>query len=147
MSWQRILGLGGAAAFVLALVALVIWQFGNAREAEGKATGEARADARWQKLVYEQAATIADLRTANERKVTDATTRYVTTQERLQPIIIRSFQEARDYAQTPAGAVQCLGSDRVRGIEESAAALGLSPPAAAAVGSGALRPDPDPDEP
>jgi hypothetical protein len=90
---------------------------------------------------------IADLRVANERKVTDATTRYVTTQERLQPIIIRSFEEARDYAQTPAGAVQCLAADRVRSIEESAAALGLSPPAAAAGGSGALRPNPDPDKP
>lgn len=147
MTLKRILGWGGAASFVLALVALVVWQFGNAREAAGRATGEARADARWQKLVDQQAATIAELRVANERKVTDATTRYVTTQERLQPIIIRSFEEGRDYAQTPAGAVQCLGPDRVRGIEESAAALGLSPPAAAASGSGALRQNTDHNEP
>lgn len=147
MSLQRILGWGGAAAFVLALAALLTWQFGNAREAQGRAAGEAKADNRWQKVVDEQSAIIADLRVANERKVADATARFVTTRERLQPIIIRSLQEARDYAETPAGAVQCLGSDRVRSIEEAAAALGLSPATPAAGSGGALRADPDPDEP
>jgi hypothetical protein len=117
----------GAGGLMLALVlaGVMIWLFGNAREAAGRASGEARADARWQALVKEQSGLIADLRVANERKVTDATTRYITTRERLQPIIIQSLQEATDYAQTPAGAVQCLDADRVRGIEASAAALGL----------------------
>lgn len=147
MSWQRILGWGGAAAFVLALAALLTWQFGNAREAQGRAAGEARADDRWQKVVDQQSAMIADLRVANERKVADATARFVTTRERLQPIIIRSLQEARDYAETPAGAVQCLGPDRVRSIEEAAAALGLSSAAPTAGGGGALRADADQNSP
>jgi len=138
--WARILGGAGALALALSLA----WLYGNARYDTGKSAGTLAEAGKWQKRVEEQSARIADLRVANERKVAGATTRYVETRERLQPIVMQSNERVREYAATPSGAVECLSSDRVRGIDASAAALGLQPTAAAPSGDGTLHPNADP---
>lgn len=140
MIWGRILGGAGVLALALALV----WLYGNARYDAGKSVATLAEARKWQKTVDEQSARIADLRVANERKVAQATTRYVETREQLQPIIVKSNESVRDYANTPSGAVQCLSSDRVHGIDANAAALGLQPAAAAASGDATLHPIADP---
>lgn len=138
--WQRILG--GAGALTLALI--LAWLYGNARHDAGKAAGTLAEAGKWQKRVNEQAAIIADLRVANERRVAQASGRYVQTIERLQPILIQSNERVRDYAATPAGAVICLAADRVRGIDADAAALGLQGAPAADGSDDGLHPDGDP---
>lgn len=138
--WTRILGGAGALALALALA----WLHGNARYDAGKSAGTLAEAGKWQKRVDEQSAQIADLRVANERRVAGATVRYVETREQLQPIIVQSKERVREYAATPSGAVQCLTSDRVRGIDANAAALGLQSAPAAASGDGTLRADDDP---
>ncbi len=140
MNWGRILGGAGVLALALALA----WLYGNARYDAGKSAGTLAEAGKWQKRVDEQSAQIADLRVANERKVAQATTRYVETREQLQPIIVQSKERVREYAATPSGAVQCLASDRVHGIDANAAALGLQPAAAADGGDATLHPDADP---
>jgi hypothetical protein len=138
--WTRILGGAGVLALALALA----WLHGNARYDAGKAAGTLAETGKWQKRVDEQSARIADLRVANERKVAGATVRYVETREQLQPIIMQSNERVREYAATPSGAVQCLTSDRVHGIDANAAALGLQPAATAASGDGTLHANADP---
>lgn len=140
MSWTRILGGAG----VLALALVLAWLYGTARYDAGKSVGIIAEAAKWQKRVDEQSTQIADLRVANERKVAQATTRYVETREQLQPIIVQSKERVREYASTPSGAVQCLSSDRVHGIDASATALGLQPAATAASGDGTVRANADP---
>lgn len=137
--WARILGGAGVLALALALA----WLHGNARYDAGKSAGTLAEAGKWQKRVDEQSARIADLRVANERKVAQATTRYVETREQLQPIIMQSNERVWEYAATPSGAVQCLPSDRVYGIDANAAALGLQTAATAASGDGTLHPDSD----
>jgi hypothetical protein len=136
--WTRILGGAGVLTLALALA----WLYGNARYEAGKSAGKLAEAGKWQKRVDEQSARIADLRVANERKVTGATVRYVKTREQIQPIIMQSNERVREYAATPSGAVQCLASDRVYGIDTNAAALGLQP--AAASGDETLHSDADP---
>lgn len=60
-----------------------------------------------------------------------------------EPIILRSTDTVRTYAQTDAGRARCLGADRVRGIDALDTAL-FAEPAEAAGGSDAAVPaDPD----
>ncbi len=138
--WTRILGGAGALALALALA----WLYGNARFDAGQSDGKLAEASKWQKRVDEQAAQIADLRVANERRVAQAAGRYVETVQRFQPIIVQSNERVREYAATPSGAVQCLAPNRVHGIDADAAALGLQPAAAAASGDGTMQADADP---
>lgn len=140
MNWGRILGGAGVLALALALA----WLHGNARYAAGKSDGTLAEAGKWRSKVDEQAAQIADLRVANERKVADATVRYVTRVEQLQPIIVQGKETVREYEKTVAGAAMCLSPERVRGIDADAAALGLSPAAPADGGDGTLHADDDP---
>lgn len=128
--------LGGAGAVALALV--LIWLYGSARFDAGKFEGTLSESRKWQARVDQLTAQVADLRVANERKAAQAAGRYVETIQRIQPIVVRSSQEVRDYAETPAGAVVCLAADRVRGIDADAAALGLQAAPAADSGDAAL---------
>ena len=138
--WTRVLGGAGVLALALALA----WLYGNARYDAGKSAGITAEAGKWQKRVDEQSTQIADLRVANERRVAQATTRYIETREQLQPIIVQSKERVREYAATPSGAVQCLPADRVHGIDADAAALGLQPATAATGGDGTVRPNHDP---
>lgn len=52
-----------------------------------------------------------------ERKLSDARGQYATDIANRQPIIIRSKDTVREYAQTPAGKSACLDANRVRGID------------------------------
>lgn len=133
--WTRVLGGAGALALALAL----IWLYGDSRARAGKLTERLA----WQEIVANKERQIADLRVANAMKTASATTNYVQTVERMQPIVVQSEVKVRDYAATPAGAVRCLAADRVRGIEAAAAALGLQPAAAARSGDGTVPPDAD----
>ena len=58
----------------------------------------------------------------------------------LKPIILRSTDTVREYAQTAAGRAVCLGADRVRGIDALDAELADDPDPARG-GAGAVRPD------
>lgn len=138
--WTRILGGAGVLALALALA----WLYGNARYDAGKSAGTLAEAGKWRRQVDEQSERIADLRVANERKGAQATSRYIETREQLQPIIVQSNERVREYAATSSGAVQCLASDRVHGIDANAAALGLQPTAAADGGDATLHPDADP---
>ncbi len=60
------------------------------------------------------------------------------------PVILRSTNTVRDYAQTDAGRARCLGADRVRGLDAYLAALAGAAPAPAGRGADAVRADPDP---
>lgn len=60
------------------------------------------------------------------------------------PIILRSTDTVREYAQTDAGRARCLGADRVRGLDTYLSALAGANTAAASGGAEAVRPDADP---
>jgi hypothetical protein len=137
--WTKIIA--GAGSFALALA--LAWLYGNARYSEGRAD-EANG---WQKVVIEQAEYLAKARKADDGRVTLATTNYVRTHERLQPIIYKSKERVAEYAQTPSGAIICLDASRVHGIDANAAALGLRPAATATDSGPTLRADADITEP
>jgi hypothetical protein len=65
---------------------------------------------------------------------------------RREPIIVKSTDTVREYAQTDAGRARCLGADRVHGIDQLDAQL--FPPHSAATDQGAVpvpaEPDPAP---
>lgn len=145
-SWRRLLPLG-AGLVVLALAALVLWQFGAARRAEGEARAAAEAAERWQAALAAQTRQIAAREAAAAARVSAATSAFAARREQLQPIIIHSLEEAKAHETTPAGAVLCLDAGRVRAIEASAAALGLAGAATPAGGAAALHQDTAADQP
>lgn len=53
----------------------------------------------------------------------DAAETYAQSAQAREPLIVRSTNTVREYAQTDAGRAQCLGADRVHGIDEFSAAL------------------------
>lgn len=57
------------------------------------------------------------------------------------PIIVRSTDTVREYAQTDAGRARCLDADRVRGLDTYLAELAAAPPAATAGRAAAVRAD------
>lgn len=60
-----------------------------------------------------------------------------------EPIIIRSTNTVREYAQTDAGRAVCLGTDRVRGLDALDASLFAANPAGASWSDNTLPTDPD----
>ena len=64
---------------------------------------------------------------------------YVARTAALAPLIVRSTNTVREYAQTPAGRVPCLDAERVRGLDEFD--LSLFTPTASGSGAGAVRAD------
>jgi len=87
------------------------------------------------------------LRTAAEtRFAVQQTTALTTFADRLanrEPIILRSTDTVRTYAQTAAGRAACLPADRVRGIDALDAELFASDPPSASRGEEALHGDAD----
>ncbi|RYG88815.1 MAG: hypothetical protein EON59_03225 [Alphaproteobacteria bacterium] len=82
---------------------------------------------------------------ANERRVSDATADYAARTAAAEPIIIRSRDIVREYAQTEAGAAQCLDAARVDGVRRDREGLFAgSDPAATEGGSGAVQTRPAP---
>ena len=65
----------------------------------------------------------ADIERQHADRIAEATAIYADHLASRQPIIIRSTDTVRTYAQTDAGRARCLGFDRVRGIAEDRAAL------------------------
>ncbi len=144
---HRLLAPFAVGLLALAVIGLMLWRVDVARKAEGEARAAAEAAARWQAALEAQTRQIAALEADAARRVNAATSAYAITRERLQPIIIRSLEEARTHETTPAGAVLCLDAERVQSIEASAAALGLAGAAAPAGGAAALHAHPAPDRP
>lgn len=66
-----------------------------------------------------------------------AATDYASTISAMQPIIVRSTNTVREYAQTDAGRVLCRGADRVHAIDALDAELARDP-AGAGGGTGAV---------
>jgi hypothetical protein len=60
----------------------------------------------------------------------EAATNYAGRVSAMQPIIVRSTDTVREYAQTDAGRVLCRGADRVRAIDALDAELAADPGAA-----------------
>lgn len=82
-------------------------------------------EARWAQASASAAQTYADRLAARE------------------PIILRSTDTVREYAQTNAGRARCLGADRVRGIDALDAALFPASSGAARSGDAGVPADPD----
>jgi hypothetical protein len=125
-----ILGMLGLAGFLLT-------RYGAAQRDAGKQ--EERVV--WQDKVVAAERHIADLRAANERRVAAAQGKYVERIETFKPVLVTNKETVTRYAQTPAGAVQCLSAERVLGISETRAALFSSLAIAPGEGSATLPPD------
>jgi hypothetical protein len=81
---------------------------------------------------------------AEKRFAVQQSTALTTFADRLadrEPIILRSTDTVRTYAQTIAGRAACLPADRVRGIDALDAELFTSDPASAGRGEEALHSD------
>ncbi|GAA4221198.1 hypothetical protein GCM10022253_26860 [Sphingomonas endophytica] len=115
---------------------------------------QAERDAARQALATEQAGRRADhdraerQRAEQERgfaeQLAGATATFADRLAARAPVILRSTNTVRDYAQTDAGRARCLGADRVRGLDDYLAALASEDPASAGRGADAVRADPDP---
>lgn len=130
MVWKLLAGAG-----FLALAALLVVLFGNAREQQGRSAE--RLAARDREIVAVRAA--ADGRVADERRVAAAVTSYADRAAALKPIILHSRDMVTQYAATPDGRAACRGADRVRLVDELDASLFGSP--GAGEGRGAVQPD------
>jgi len=83
---------------------------------------------------------------AEKRFAVQQTTALTTFADRLanrEPIILRSTDTVRSYAQTAAGRAACLPADRVRGIDALDAELFAGDPAGAGRGQEAVQSDTD----
>lgn len=112
-------------AGIIALLSFLLWLYGHSKYLEGR--NEERAK-------WEAAQQVADkeILRLNVALVTSQLTAMTSYQEKLsaqEPIILHDRQTIERFAATPAGAVQCLDPDRVRGIEDAAAERGLAHPA------------------
>ena len=128
-----------AGAGALALAVALAWMHGNARFA----AGELAERAVWLEGSVKSERELAAREVSAERRAANAAASFADQLVRIEPIVLRSSDTVTRYAQTPAGAVACLGADRVHGIEADAAALGLVP-ANPASGGDAVHADPDP---
>lgn len=107
----------------------------------------ARADARHWRKKYDRQIELEHLAEAQRktdkaiaeagfaRMLQTATADYAERLANRAPLILHSKDTVREYAQTEAGRVRCLGPDRVRGIEDYDRALGDTAPAAARTGA------------
>lgn len=102
-----------AGAGVLALVALMALMFGNARYA----AGELAERDRWRVAQGDAAERVANQRLEDARRTGIALASQAERLASRQPIIVRSTNIVREYAQTAAGAVLCLPAERVHGID------------------------------
>lgn len=110
---------------------------GVALAALGLALLLAKADARhWRKqadgyrLQIEVARReAADAAAANATRAAEATDAFAARAAALQPLIVRSTDTVRTYAETPAGRAACLDADRVRGLDALDASLRSAAPA------------------
>lgn len=131
--WGRI----AAGAGVLALAALLLFLWGNARESGGRL----KERAIWQEVVDGQKDEIHALELDNEKIRTKAALDYAGRIAAQEPVIVRSTNTVREFAASPAGSIRCLDAVRVLGIDADAAALGLSYPTATGGSGPAVRAD------
>jgi len=121
---------------------LVALHFTRATLADRTATLKAERSA-----MSAEIAKAEQLRTAAEtRFAVQQTTALTTFADRLanrEPIILRSTDTVRTYAQTAAGRAACLPADRVRGIDGLDAELFAGDPPSAGRGEEALHGDAD----
>lgn len=111
--------LAGAAGFALAV--LFGWFYGRAEHRAGVLEERVAQAA----LQVQQAKKDGKQKVADQQRVTAAAEAFADRAAALRPEIIHSTEVVREYAETDAGRVVCLGADRVRGIEQDAARLGL----------------------
>lgn len=104
-----------AVCLVFALV-----QWGNARHHEKIALNR-------KLLIEEMRREAAEQRAKNEKRVADATTDYAERLASVQPIIIRSRDTVKEYAQTEAGRAPCLDAARVDGVRRDRESLFADP--------------------
>jgi len=134
MIWRL---LGGAAA--VALLGLLVWFYGNSREHAGKL--EERLAWNAERALYD--AKVANFNQEMADDKTKAVEDYATKLASIEPVVIENTRTIERFAATPAGRVLCLTAERVRGIENTAAQLGLQDTFAARGLDGAMLPDSD----
>ncbi|WP_419808400.1 hypothetical protein [Sphingomonas sp.] len=133
------------------LTALRNWKLivgGLALAALGFALLLAKADARhWHKQADTYRLQIevarreaADAAAVNATRTAQAADAFAARTAALQPLIVRSTDTVRTYAETPAGRAACLDADRVRGLDALDASLAAPVPARS--GTGAMHSDP-----
>ncbi|WP_267348164.1 hypothetical protein [Sphingomonas sp. GM_Shp_2] len=83
---------------------------------------------------------VAKAETAHVRREAAATATYAETLAAREPLIIRSTNTVREYANSDAGRVLCRAPERVRAIDELDAEL-ARPSSSAGSGAGAVRDD------
>lgn len=103
----------------LMLAAFLIWVYGNSREN----AGELQERIKWQSATAAQTRKIADLELQLSKQVIEAQASHIERTIRMEPVIVRSTNTIREIRTNPVFAVQCLDPERVRRIEEDAAAL------------------------
>lgn len=128
-----------AGAGALALAVALAWMHGNARYDAGELAE--RAD--WLEGSVKAERELAAREVSAERRAADAAASFADRLAQIEPVVLRSSDTVTRYAQTPAGAVACLGADRVRGIEADASALGFVAPDPTSGGDAVLE-DADP---
>ena len=129
MIWRLLAGVG-----LLALAGFLLTRYGAARYDSGRLAERVA----WQEATAKADARQAAHMLADERRVTGAVAAYAARMDALEPIVLHNREVVREYAQTDAGRAMCLGADRVRSIEESAARLGLETASPASKGDGPM---------
>lgn len=121
-----------AGAGVLALAALLVWMYGDARFEQGRLIERDR----WRLEQIDVADMLADSRVAAEQRVAAAAAVQADRVASIAAVMAGSREKVAHYAQTGAGGVRCLDDQRVRGIEQDRASL-FPPTGATPAGGGA----------
>lgn len=134
-NWRTIIPLAGIAVLGIGLLLAKMDATHWRKKYDNQVKIEQLAEAK-------RAADKAEAEAGFARALADASSNYATRLADSQPLILRSKDTVREFAQTDAGRVACLAPDRVRGIEDYDRALGDT-----AAASPSLGPVPDPAAP
>jgi len=114
----------GAGAGALALAFFLVWVYGNSREHAGKLEERGL----WKDAVEAKNIEISSLKLENAARLANAAVDFANQMRTIDPVIIRSTSTIREFRETDSGRTRCLEPERVFGIEQDAAALGLYNP-------------------
>lgn len=143
MSWAAALALGRRFWWAIPIVGLTIaLHFARVDLADKTATLDAERQT-WTTEIARADKARADAEARWAKQNSDAWATYAGALANRQPLILKSTDTVREYAQSDAGRVLCRSADRVRGIDDLDASLVHPSIAGAAGGSGgSVRSDP-----
>ena len=126
--WVKLIAVALAIAALLFAAHLLVDQFQKKMLTEynnGFAAGSAAQEARWQSASARNAQAQISQMAADAKQQNTAVKGYLDDLAARQPQIVKVHDEVIRYAQSPAGATQCLDDDGVRLEQEGRAAAGL----------------------